>query len=287
MQTDMIVVITKKNNKFTAIDNLDMNRIFFTSLIVLFSFVQNSYAQWNNRYRFNPSSLWEIGISAGVSTFMTSINPEAGSENRYTNYWTPQINPGFGLAIKYNIIPSLGVEVNYLNTRLTGTWSNEYPTHPSSGGHDSPLTFDSKINQFDLLATFNLNQLILPDDDPEFWHVYVKTGPGLSQIIDKEKFYADKDSFNYKRFSYSVDAGASFTISESVKILFGTNFRLVNSDNLDGLHIFDYDNEGNVSKAYFHVSEIYNFTYLRVNYCFGTIGKQSYYRPRYKRHKRF
>lgn len=265
-----------------------MNRIFLITLIVLFSIVQDIHGQWNNRYRFNPSSLWEIGISAGASTFLTSLNPEAAAgSSKFTNYWHQQINPGFGLAVKYNIIPSIGAELNYLNTRLTGTWNDKWPPNPSAGGHDSPLTFDSKINQFDLLATFNINQLLLPDDDQEMWHLFVKTGPGITQIIDHEKFFADKDSFNYKRFSYSIDTGLSFTISESVKLLVGTNFRIVNTDNLDGVHMFETDTDGNVTKAYFHVLEIYNFTYLRVNYCFGTIGKQSYYKPRHKRHKRF
>ena len=130
-----------------------------------------------------------------------------------------------------NISPSLGVEINWLNTRLTGTWNNKWPALPISTSYQSPLTYNSQINQFDVMMVFNLNQIMLPGDEEDVWHLFFKSGIGITKIKDKKKFYPDGSS--YARMSFALDAGLSVSLSERIKLMIGSTFRFVNTDNLD------------------------------------------------------
>ncbi len=231
---------------------------------------QSATAQSNKNKRIGHISPWEIGVSGGISSFNNTINIAPGVTDNLVNYWYRDINPGIGLSVVRNISPSLGIELNWLNTRLTGRWNNTYPPLAVSAGYSLPLTFDSKINQFDLMMAFNLNQIYHPGNDKDRWHLYFKTGIGMTHIKDNQNFYPGESP--YLRISVVADGGVSVSISEKVKLMAGSSFRFVNTDNLDGVHI-----EGTVngnSVRYINISEIYNYTYLRVSYSWGHFGSK-------------
>ncbi len=198
---------------------------------------------------------WEVGLSAGASWFVTSVNPEA-PPNRI-NYWNPNMNPGFGLSVTHNFSPALGMEAGWLNTRLTGEWDSQYPLPTIAAGRESPLTFDSRLNQFDLLMTFNMNQLFLPGDLEDPWHIFTKAGFGMTMISDQMKFYPDGSQ--YLKFGPTLDVGFSYSLNEKLKLQVGSAWRFVDTDNLDGVHV-----TSPTGAAYFKVYEVYNFNYLRL-----------------------
>lgn len=242
---------------------------FCLTLILCILLFQGASAQkrWNTR---NASvSLWEIGLSGGVSSFVTSVNPGPGAPNSQINYWYRNINPGIGLSVVRNFSPSLGVEMNWLNTRLTGRWNDKWPAVGISAVPGTPLNFNSQINQFDLLVTFNMNQLMLPGDEEDLWHIFFKTGIGIANINDKKNFFPGDSP--YSKLSLALDAGVSVSISDKLKLLAGSTFRFVNTDNLDGVHVVSTDMNGHLV-SWMKVFEIYNFTYLRVSYSLGDFG---------------
>jgi hypothetical protein len=209
---------------------------------------------------------WEIGINGGVSTFIISINPEVPRKGNRINFWNRDINPGAGLSLTKNFSPFWGLELNWLYTKLSGTWNNKYPLPYFAMGNTTLLTFDTRINQIDLMVPLNINQMIIPDVDQDRWHFYVKPGIGITQITDTKKFYSDGSS--YIRPSINFEAGVSIALNANFKLMFGSTIRFVDTDNLDGLHVDAVKINGSTAK-YLKVYEIYNFSYIRLSYCFG------------------
>lgn len=233
---------------------------YIISIVTLFLLflTGNSYAQKSSHSRSGQMAPWEIHVSSGVSFFVTSVNPQS-SVNRNVNYWSRDPNPGVSVAFTKNITPSFGLEINWLRTRLSGTWNNQYLALPIAERYESPLTFKSKINQFDLMMTFNLNQIFLPGEIEDKWHLFIKPGIGVSLIKDTKAFYSYLGY--YSRISYLLDAGFSYSISSRVKLKVGSTFRGSNTDNYDGVHVGGRNPDGSTFD-YLHAFEFYNYNYL-------------------------
>jgi len=211
---------------------------------------------------------WEIGLSTGASIFGTSFNQDANAMYKRHSYWYRDINPGIGLFVVRNISPSLGIEVNWLNTRLSGRWNKGWPTLPVLIGLEGPLTFSSQINQFDLMMVFNLDQIMLPGDEEDKGHFFVKTGIGISKIKDNKGFYPD---INSSALSIALGGGYSLSLNEKIKLQVGSILRAVNTDNLDGVHVVNKNKSGKLTE-FTQIIEIYNYTYFSVSYNFGDFG---------------
>lgn len=245
-------------------------KIIFVLIQILFFLLINVSAKKPFNPRTPVVTPWEIGLSSGVSIFMTSVNPESNAMDQRLNYWNNSINPGVGLFAVRNISPSIGIEVNWLNTRLTGTWNDKYPPHLVSAGRESPLTYNSQINQFDLMAVFNADQILLPGDPEDNGHFFLKTGIGVSLINDTKKFYP---GITYTRISFAFGAGYSYSLNEKINIQIGSTFRSVNTDNLDGVHVVANDKNGQLVH-FMKIFEIYNYSYLSVSYRMGYFGSK-------------
>jgi hypothetical protein len=239
--------------------------------IIVILLLQNVSAQRSFNKPTRTFSRWEIGLSGGVSSFVTSVNPSSGTMSGQINYWTRDLNPGIGLSVVRNISPAFGIEIDWLNTRLTGTWNNRYPPLAISVGRESPLTFNSGINQFDLMAAFNINQIILRGKKEDRWHLFLKTGIGSTYIRDIKKVNGDLNTNT--RISFVIDAGLSVLTTEKIKLMLGTSFRSVNTDILDVVMVTTNDLNGKIVN-YMKVYEIYNYTYLRVSYNLGKPGSK-------------
>lgn len=242
------------------------SNILLTLILVLF-ICQSASAQ---RYRKGEGYIapWEFALSGGVSSFVTSVNPTRGAEHSQINYWKNDLNPAFALSVVRNLTPGFGVEVNWLSSRLTGKWNDNWQPLPYYSDHKSPLTYDTRINQFDLMMVFNINQLMLPGELEDPWHLFLKAGAGITLINDKENYYPNDNP--YTKYSAALDGGISVSVSEQIKLMIGTTFRVVNTDNLDGVHLFSAEQDGK-RVAYLNTIEIYHFTYMRVSYNWGKI----------------
>jgi len=257
-----------------------MKTTFLLTQIIVILFVQNISAK-NPFNRGVPTiAPWEIGLSSGVSIFISSFNPESSAINKKLNYWNNGINPGFGLFVVRNISPSIGFEMNWLNTHLTGKWSGKWPLLPILAGRESPLTYNSQINQFDLMMVFNIDQILLPGDPEDMGHFFIKTGIGLAHIKDTKKFYP---GINYDRISGALGAGYSVSLNEKIKLQIGSIFRTVNTDNLDGVHVVANNKNGQLVN-YMKIFEVYNYSYFSATYSLDDFGSNKS-RHKYKRRR--
>jgi len=236
-----------------------------TPILVLLLF-QGASARGYMRRGEGYIAPWEFGISGGVTMFLTSVNPTPGATNSTINYWHNDLNPGVALSVVRNLSPSLGIEVSWLNSRLTGKWNTKWPAYSTAPGLENPLTYDTQFNQLDLMANFNLSQIILPGDEEDPWHLFMKAGVGVAQIKDNKNFFPG-DSPAIK-MSFALEVGVSVSLGEKIKLMVGSNFHSVNTDSMDGVHVFSTDKKGKTI-AYLNIFEIYNFSYLKVSYNFG------------------
>jgi hypothetical protein len=246
-----------------------MKIIFCLTPILLILLCGNALSQQNFNQQTGQISAWEIGLSTGVASFVTSVNPQSGAPDKMINYWSRDLKPGFGLSVVRNISPVLGIEMNLLNTSLTGTWNDKTPPLNIRPGHSNPLTFNSSVSQFSLLMTFNINQLILPGDNEDTWHLFLKTGAGIAHIKDNKNFFPGDSP--YTKMSFVADMGLSVSLSERIKLMAGTSFRSVITDNLDGVHVTSTDANGQTVSST-KVYEIYNYNYLQISYSLGNFG---------------
>jgi len=110
----------------------------------------------------------------------------------------------------------------------------------------------------------NISKLVAPRTASDKWNIYIRTGPGVTTIKDNIAFYDDQLNQKYYRFSFTLDPGVSFRLSDRIKLKAGTSLRIVFSDNLDGVHLFSTDTGWSYN---YSISEIYQYTYLSINYC--------------------
>ena len=258
-----------------------MKTISILTLILFILIWQSASAKKTIKNGVPVVSQWEFGLTSGTSLFLTSINPDQNAVNKKINYWRNELNPAVGLFVVRNISPSLGFELGWLYTRLTGKWNNKWPPLAVSTGRPSPLRYDSEINQFDLMMVFNLNQMMLPGDEEDNGHLFFKTGIGLSQIHDNNKFYSVS---NHARISFALGVGYSLSLNKKLKLQIGSTFRSVVSDNLDGVHVVGNDTNGKLVN-FMKIYEIYNYSYLSMSYNLGKLGSKKYRSTYYK--KRF
>lgn len=102
------------------------------------------------------------------------------------SFWYRDVNPAIGLFAVRNISPSIEIEMSWLNTCLSGRWNKTGLTLLDLANRESPITFNSQINQFDLMMVFNLDQIILPGDEDDRGHFFIKAGIGIALIKENK-----------------------------------------------------------------------------------------------------
>jgi len=247
-----------------------MKIIFYLTLILIFLFFQSASAKRPVTSGMPVITPWEIGLSTGASVFGTAYLQESNATYKRHSFWYRDVNPGVGLFVVRNISPSLGIEMSWLNTRLSGKWNKTGLTILDLAGRENSLTFNSQINQFDLMMVFNINQIMLPGDEEDSGHFFIKTGVGISKIKDNKKFYPETNS---AAMSFALGGGYSFSLNEKIKLQVGNVLRAANTDNLDGVHVVNKNKSGKLTE-FTQIVEVYNYTYFSVSYSFGDFGSQ-------------
>jgi len=123
-----------------------------------------------------------------------------------------------------------------------------------------------------------VNQIMLPGDEEDKGHFFIKAGMGISLIKDNKK---DSPNSTSSGISYALGGGYSVSLNERLKLQIGSTTIGVGSDNLDGLHIVPRGKNAQIIKPK-NIFEIYNYSYLSVSYSMGNFGSRKY-RNIYKR----
>lgn len=180
----------------------------------------------------NSFRTWSIGVHAGV---LTPYNILQG--NRSQDFISPDGEFGFGAYVKKQILPSFGIQADFLAGKLKSDHALPNNIVPYSG-FSTKLNWSASLSGNFTLANINWRHkqgVIQP---------YFTVGGGFMgytpQLISRagttSNFKPDNDG-HIKEFFIPVGAGLKFNVAPGINVDLGYQINFVNSDNLDG---YDY-----------------------------------------------
>jgi OOP family OmpA-OmpF porin len=196
---------------------------------------------------FSPESsfrTWSIGVNAGVLTPYNIIQ-----DKRSMDFTSPNGELGYSVYIKKQILPSFGIQADFLAGKLSGDHSQ-----PNAAGYAPYNGFSTKLNYAaSLSGNFTLANINWQHKQG-FIQPYVTLGAGLMGYKPTLNIHGGNGSsvtvdHQIKEFYIPVGAGVKFNLSPGVNLDLGYQINFVNSDNLDG-----YDHGlGNDRFSYAHI----------------------------------
>jgi OOP family OmpA-OmpF porin len=198
---------------------------------------------------FSPESsfnTWSIGVHGGVMTPYTIIQG-----NRSLDFTSPNGQLGFGAYIKKQILPSFGLQADFLAGKLSGDHSQ-----PNAAGIVPLESFSTKLNwSASLSGNFTLANINWRHKKG-FIQPYATIGAGFMgytptiQYTNGGTANAKPDGGGHiKEFYIPVGAGLKFNIAQGINLDLGYQINFINSDNIDG-----YDHGfGNDKFSYTHI----------------------------------
>ncbi len=191
---------------------------------------------------------WSIGVHAGI---MSPYNIIQG--NRSLDFTSPNGELGFGGYIKKQILPSFGLQADFLAGKISGDHAQ-----PLGNGYVPYYGFSTKINwAASLSGNFTLANINWRHKKG-FIQPYATLGGGFmgyTPVIHirggsgaTENASTNNDG-HIKEFYIPVGAGLKFNLSPGVNLDLGYQINFINSDNIDG-----YDHGlGNDRFSYTHI----------------------------------
>jgi OOP family OmpA-OmpF porin len=186
----------------------------------------------NSRFSTKNFRTWSLGLHGGVLTPYTVFR---GQSNDFD---TPTENWGYGGYIKKQIIPSFGLQADFLAGNVEGF-------RASSLGTLNPLyegsSFKSHI-EWSAALTANLTLANLSiNDENGYFSPYLKGGAGYMSS-NAEVVNAGPGKGYTENWFIPVGAGFKIGIARGVNLDFGYDVNFVKSANFDGVSGSRYDN---------------------------------------------
>jgi OOP family OmpA-OmpF porin len=200
---------------------------------------------------FSPESAyrtWSIGVHGGIMTPYSIIQG-----NRSQDFTSPDGELGFGAYIKKQILPSFGLQADFLAGKLKSDHAQPF----NAGGSQPYESFSTKLNwSASLSGNFTLANINWRHKQG-FIQPYFTIGAGLmgytptllaTNSTTYTNFKPDNDG-HIKEFFIPVGAGLKFNLAPGINLDLGYQVNFVNSDNVDG-----YDHGlGNDKFSYTHI----------------------------------
>lgn len=174
---------------------------------------------------------WSVGVNGGLLTPFTIF----GSNNRQ-DFSHPQEAIGYGAYIKKQILPSFGLQADFLRGKVKGTTSQ-----PDNLGVAPYTNYETNINwSASLSANITLANINWRHEKP-FIQPYLTLGAGTMNYTPKITNTAGQTS-NYKTTGNGsinevfipVGLGLKFDLAPGINLDLGYQVNFVNSDNFDG-----------------------------------------------------
>jgi len=210
--------------------NLKSATLLLTGLMVsskLLAQTPDSISTKNYVKPFSPGSsyrTWSIGINGGLLTPFTIFGA-----NRNQDYQLPGSEIGYGGYIKKQILPSFGIQADFLRGKVSG-----------EGGQGGPSTFETKLNYAAsisaniTLANINWrhNQAVIQP--------YLTAGWGLMgykpvlNVQSGSPVNYNADGTSIREAFIPVGLGLKFGLGSGVNLDLGYQVNFVQSDDFDG-----------------------------------------------------
>ncbi len=199
---------------------------------------------------FSPEAAfrtWSIGVHGGVMSPYTIIQG-----NRSLDFTSPNGELGFGAYIKRQILPSFGIQADFMAGKISGDHAQ-----PRESGYVPLYGFSTKLNwAASLSGNFTLANInwrhqqgfiqpyaTLGGGFMGYTPVVHRRGSGVTENVKPD------NSGHIKEFYIPVGAGVKFNLSPGINLDLGYQINFVNSDNIDG-----YDHGlGNDKFSYTHI----------------------------------
>jgi OOP family OmpA-OmpF porin len=189
---------------------------------------------------------WSIGINGGILTPYTIF----GSNNRQ-DFTSPKAEIGYGGYIKKQILPSFGIQADFLAGKLQGNDSQ-----PNSLGNAPYSQFNTKLNWSASLSANITLANINWRHQKGFIQPYLTLGGGfmgykpvLTTSDGAVSNFKTDNNGRINEFFIPVGAGLKFDLAPGVNLDLGYQVNFVNSDNVDG---YNYGS-GNDRFSYAHI----------------------------------
>ena len=260
------------------------SKTFALIIPILLLFIQGAHSQpiktnKDIKVTLERDTSWEVGVSAGTSNFVKTINPNSDAPYKKFNYWNSDLNAGFSASVIKNFSTKLSAEIELFSTKLSGTWNSTsgYPVPPMAiaNGLTVPKPFETGVNQINAFVAVNLNQLFKPQRINDKWYIFAKGGIGVGILKANSSLYAFPRP-NEGVYSTLYGAGVAYRVNQNIKLKAGLTFTRVSSDRLDGIHelIPGKPLTGSDSYYFYNIKERFAYPYIAVTYRIGRKKKK-------------
>ncbi|EHQ28630.1 OmpA family protein [Mucilaginibacter paludis] len=217
--------------------NFKKTSLLLSSLMAggaLFAQTPDSTQTKNYVEPFSPGSAfrtWSIGINGGVLTPFTIFNGKQ-------DFASPHEQIGYGGFIKKQILPSFGLQADFLKGKLGGGIAAIDPVTGTSpySKYSTDLNWSAALSANFTLANINWRH------NKGFIQPYLTLGGGAiaykptvyNAATGASTTFKPSDKSNYTEFFIPVGAGLKFNVAPGVNIDLGYQVNFVNADNVDG-----------------------------------------------------
>jgi OOP family OmpA-OmpF porin len=198
--------------------------------VIILSTISASQAQIPTSNRFTTQSFrtWSVGFHGGLLTPRTIFGNESHQ------FQTPNEQIGYGGYLKKQILPSLGLQADFLGGKV-----GELRRANGVGGYTANTGYETRIQWSGALtAVFNVANVNINDENAVLIP-YVKAGAGyLSSGATTTGFNDATAGSGTYRESWFIPVGAGFKLglSKGINLDFGYDVNFMKSGKFDGLN---------------------------------------------------
>jgi OOP family OmpA-OmpF porin len=208
------------------------SRITKTALVLsLMGLSTQLFAQDPGRFSEKTFRTWSVGVHGGILSQNTIFN---GKERDFQSANEGK-SIGYGAFIKKQVLPSLGLQVDFLRGKMEGLRSYAGPdangdnTYLGNSSYETKIEWSGSLTAVYNIANISINQenaILIP---------YVKAGVGygVAGATTTNVPLAANEGYKERTF-IPVGAGFKLGISKGINLDFGYDVNFVKSDKFDG-----------------------------------------------------
>ncbi|WP_304064345.1 OmpA family protein [Pedobacter glucosidilyticus] len=196
---------------------------------------QETTAETTSRFSTKNFRTWSVGIHGGVLTPYTVFRGQTNDFN------TPKENWGYGGYLKKQIIPSFGIQADFLAGNVEGLRASSLVPNTSANTLYEGSSFKSHIEwSAALTANFTLANLSI-NNEQGYFSPYVKAGAGYLSS-NAEVVNAGPNRGYAENWFVPVGAGFKIGIAKGVNLDLGYDVNFMKTNTFDGVAGSRFDN---------------------------------------------
>jgi len=190
-------------------------------------FAQDMNTDTTKRFDKRSFRTWSLGLNGGMLTHFTPFNNASNGDFR-----TPEETWGYGGYIKKQILPSFGIQADFLAGKVRGYQANALPS-PTVAQNNSSFTTNIDWSAA-LSANFTVANLSL-NHKRSALSPYLKAGAGYMSSSANVQGIANEGGYYRENWFIPVGAGLKFGLSKTINIDLGYDINFMKTPVFDGV----------------------------------------------------